>query len=214
MQANQQRQARREETPFPDTQLPYLWILTPTASENFLASFGTVPNSDWMPGIHTLPTALRTSIVAIHQLPKTPETLWLRLLGKGQVQQQAVEEVLALPETDFRRLRALDLLMSWRITIEVETLDQEERDVYMALSEAYLQWKEQTKQEGRQQGRQEGRQEGRREIIETLLRSRFGELDDQLAEIVPLILTRSPEEFTPLLLNLSREELLRYFQVV
>jgi hypothetical protein len=40
----------------------------------------------WLSGVHFLPDALRTAIVAIHQLPQTPETLWLRLLGRGSVQ--------------------------------------------------------------------------------------------------------------------------------
>lgn len=42
----------------------------------------------------------RCGFIAVHQLPKTPETLWLRLLGKGNVQQQAIQEVMALPEAD------------------------------------------------------------------------------------------------------------------
>ncbi len=40
----------------------------------------------------------RTEIVAINvQLPSTPETLWLRLLGNGSTQQQAIAEVLNFP---------------------------------------------------------------------------------------------------------------------
>ncbi len=40
---------------------------------------------------------LRTAIVAIHQLPTTTETLWLRLLGRGTVQKVAINELEALP---------------------------------------------------------------------------------------------------------------------
>ena len=42
-----------------------------------------------------MPTHLKTGIIVIHQLPKTPETLWLRMLGKGGVQAQAIQEVAA-----------------------------------------------------------------------------------------------------------------------
>lgn len=31
--------------------------------------------------------------MVIHQLPNTPETLFLRILGRGKVQRQAVEEL-------------------------------------------------------------------------------------------------------------------------
>ena len=34
-------------------------------------------------GIYTLGNILRTKIVAVHQLPKNKETLWLRILGSS-----------------------------------------------------------------------------------------------------------------------------------
>ena len=40
----------------------------------------------------------------------------------------------------------------------------------------------------------------------------FGELDAQLTQIIDRILLLSPEEFTPLLLQLSPEELITRFQ--
>ena len=36
---------------------------------------------------------MRTGIVAIDELPKNGETLWLRLLGKGDVQKQAINRL-------------------------------------------------------------------------------------------------------------------------
>jgi hypothetical protein len=53
---------------------------------------------------------LRTAIVAIHQLPRTPDTLWLRILGRGRVQQQAIDELEALPEENPFRSMALKML--------------------------------------------------------------------------------------------------------
>ena len=74
----------------------------------------------------------------------------------------------------------------------------------MRLSPLFAQQLEQAQQQGLQQGLQQGQ----RRLIESLLRSRFGELDSQLAAIIDPILALPPEEFTPLLLQLSREELL------
>jgi hypothetical protein len=59
--------------------------------------------------------------------------------------------------------------------------------------------------------RQEGRQEIQRSVIENLLKVRFGSLDDELNVIIEPLLRLSPEEFTPLLIQLSREELLNRF---
>ena len=74
-----------------------MWILTPTISERLLSSFNVNQKEGWLSGVYFLGDAKRTAIVAIHQLPETPETLWLRLLGRGSVQSQAIVELQALP---------------------------------------------------------------------------------------------------------------------
>jgi hypothetical protein len=70
----------------------------------------------------------------------------------------------------------------------------------MTLSQAYLEWEQQTERRGMQQ------------VIENLLKVRFGELDEQLAGIIPSLLELPTEEYTRLLLQLSREELLARFE--
>ena len=70
----------------------------------------------------------------------------------------------------------------------------------MNLSPAYLRWREDTFQSGR------------REVIENLLLARFGTLDEELSRVIEPLLQLPPEEFTRLLLNLEREELLNRFR--
>ncbi|MCA2525163.1 MAG: Rpn family recombination-promoting nuclease/putative transposase [Microcystis sp. M54BS1] len=90
----------------------------------------------------------------------TAETLWLRLLGRGKTQNQAVRELLELPQGNAFRENVLELLISWRVSMEVNNiLETEDREVFMTLSQTYQEWKEATKQEGRQEGRQEGKLE-------------------------------------------------------
>ncbi len=48
-------------------------------------------------------------------------------------------------------------------------------------------------------------------MIESLLVFRFGELDNQLEVIIESLLSLSPSELMPLLLQLSRDELLARF---
>lgn len=74
----------------------------------------------------------------------------------------------------------------------------------MTLSQAYLEWEERTQQQGIQQGK--------RLVVENLLKARFGELDEQLASIIPNLLDLPAEEYTRLLLQLSRDELLTRFE--
>ncbi|MCT7953392.1 hypothetical protein NG798_26690, partial [Ancylothrix sp. C2] len=71
---------------------------------------------------------------------------------------------------------------------------------------------EQGIEQGIQQGIQRGIRQGERLIVENLLRLRFGELDAELSALIDSILSFSPEEFTPLLVQLSREELVSRFR--
>ena len=59
---------------------------------------------------------------------------------------------------------------------------------------------------------QKGRNEGQRTVIENLLKAKFGNLDDELNSIVQPLLALRPEEFSPLLLQLSCEELISRFK--
>ncbi|MFN9315730.1 MAG: Rpn family recombination-promoting nuclease/putative transposase, partial [Microcystis sp.] len=73
---------------------------------------------------------------------------------------QAVGELLELPQGNAFRENVLELLISWRVSMEINNiLETEDREVFMTLSQTYQEWKEATKQEGRQEGRQEGKLE-------------------------------------------------------
>jgi len=95
-------------------------------------------------------------------------------------------------------------LISWRVSVEINNLlESEDREVFMALSQSYLEWKEATKREGLQQGQ--------RQIIENLMQVRFGELDESLIKVIDELLKLSPMESSRLLLESSREDLIRRF---
>lgn len=96
--------------------------------------------------------------------------------------------------------------------MRVEDLDEDDRISFMAINQAYLQWERETVERGRQEGRQEGTQAGQRLVVENLLKARFGEVDAQLAALISTVLTFPAEEYTPLLLQLSREQLLERFR--
>jgi hypothetical protein len=100
------------------------------------------------------------------------------------------------------RASSLELLLNWRLTLETsQDLDEDDQEVFMNLSTAY------------QATLEQGIQQGRRETVENLLKMRFGELDEALAARVPEILKLSSEEYLPLLVQLSREDLLARFAV-
>jgi hypothetical protein len=219
--ADIERQSNRNNNRINEAELPRLWIFSPTASAELLASFNTtVDEENWVKGIYFLGEGLKTIIIAIHQLPNTPETLFLRILGKGKVQRQAVEELEALANHSpfladiIQLVNNLIAVLSARQRQEHD-IDQDDQELIMKLSEIYQQQLEELKKQGLQEGRQEGRQEGiereRRAMIESIMEVRFGQVDSQLQTIINPIIAMGREEFTPLLLQLSREELLARF---
>ncbi len=54
-------------------------------------------------------------------------------------------------------------------------------------------------------------EQGERLVVENLLKARFGSLDPDLSVIIDRILLLPVEEFTPLIINSSRTELIAHF---
>ncbi|MFW5666840.1 MAG: hypothetical protein ACOC2Z_15085 [Coleofasciculus sp.] len=157
-------------------------------------------DENWGEGVYFLPEFQRTALVAINQLPLNQDTLWLRVLGKRRTQQQAIDELVGLPQENPRRRNILEILANWRINVgSSETLSNADRELIMNLSPAYFKWREETLQEGR------------RQMVENFLRVRFGEIDAELEAIIAPMLQLSPDVLTRLLFNLSPEELLLWF---
>ena len=229
VRANAQRQAKREKHTLADAEQPRLWILAPSASDRLQNGFHLREDrQNWGPGIYFWGEFERAAIVAINQLPATSETLWLRLLGRGATQVQAIEEVLALPKSSPLRANTLELLTVWKINIEMSPeVQREEQELAMTLSKAYLEWKQETEQQalqrgiqqgvqqGLQQGLQQGVQQERQATIEQFLTAKFGELDDRLAAIVQPFSALPTPEYAALLMQLaklSQEALLAKFE--
>jgi hypothetical protein len=203
LQAEELRRSRREDPMGPQNPLLHLWILTPSLSRAVIASFGAQPTANRISGLYQLPAALQATIVVIHQLPRTAETLWLQLLGRGKVQVQAIAEVLSFPVDDPVRTKTLQLLASWKITLELGTVETQERELMMALSQAYLEWKQRTIEQGLQQGLEQGKQEGERSLILKLLDRKLGMIPPDIRSQVEVLSVSQLEVLGEALLEFS-----------
>jgi hypothetical protein len=232
LEAELHRQAKREAESIPEQELPRLWIIATTCSDKLLDKFMANEDENWLPGIYFPSKLLLTGVIAIDKLPCIPETLWLRILGKGIVQQAAIEELMALPKDDNKRYTILKLLSTWKITMEVSNeMDDEERELMMNLTPAYLEWEKETELRGLERGKEIGREIGReigkeigreigkeqerRQTVENFLLARYTAIDEELAAVIQPILNLPFPEYISLLLqlsNLSREQLLERFR--
>jgi hypothetical protein len=193
VKAQMKRQARREDSSFTEESVPRLWILTPTASSKVLSGFNAVQTPEELEGFYTLGSSLSTQIIVIHQLPRLPETLWLRVLGRDRVQKEAIDELEALSENNPFRQRALELLYTLQNNLKSkQDIESEDRELIMRLEPLY--------QQEREQRDREAEERTQRKIAANLLNK--GMEIQEIAEVTGL----SPEEVTKLTTNNSHHQ--------
>jgi len=114
-----EREAKRKKKKISEAELPFLWIISPTFSEELIKRCCAVPDKENYPkGVYLLPDILQGRVIAVHQLPDNPETLWrtlsavevFRILGRGKVQEKAIKELKSLPLESTLRNNALELV--------------------------------------------------------------------------------------------------------
>ena len=100
----------------------------------------TGAHPEWGKGVYLLPEIERMGIVIIPELAKSPDTLWLRTLGKEKILTEAFLETIDLPFAHPKRNAIIDLGRSYfnfLSEIEVPLSDEETIDM-RTLREIYL----------------------------------------------------------------------------
>jgi hypothetical protein len=117
--------------------LPYLWMLVPSFSDDLIKGMGTRESLDYGVGVHTMPAAFRTIIVDIDRLPRERGTLWLRLLGSGSVQEDAIAQLLALDPDDPDRRLAFPCLQAWCDRLSTGEFESESPTLMQLLAQVH-----------------------------------------------------------------------------
>ena len=199
IQADLERNAKKQKLKVNQADQPWLWICVPTASQRVLDGFGAVLKPGWGDGVFFLAEHLQSAIVVIHQLPQMPDTLWLRLLGRDSVQRKAIAELLAMPQS-WMQLHALEALAQLQILLKNRhNVNKDEQELIMQLSPVYQKWLEET--------RRDAKQDAKQEELESMLQERYGAITPDLARIIPALLGRSALDRAQLILKLTKEEL-------
>ncbi len=191
------RKTKRRKNPLSEDKLPYLWLIMPTASEEIRNGFGAMPMST--PGVYEFPVLQRTGLIVVHQLPKTEETLWLRILGREGNQRQAIEEFTQQPTESGLRARIEEVLTDYRAKLEDsgEKLTQEDEELIMNLSAAYMKRQQEWLEVGEERGIRQGIDRKGREVAIKALRKGLA------VEVVMDITGLSFEEIEQLRENLN-----------
>lgn len=156
----------------PPPGFPRLWVVSPGRPEAVIDGFALARPNGWPPGFFEGPLALGLRLVVLRELPRTRETLLLRLLAPVPALREALPELVALPEDAWERRVVVPHLIAWRIVMEqdLQGLTSEEEGLMVDLQEVYRQW---------ERGVQEkARREGQRQTLLKQLAVRFGALSD------------------------------------
>jgi hypothetical protein len=146
---------------------PRLVVLGPGRPETVLDVYGCRAVRD---GVYEAVVGLHTRVVVLAELPKTRDTLLLRMLGSGRLLREALADLSTLPADAWERSVATPLLLHFGLASEAPTVNEED-DV----SEEIRAWYEdyQRKQEKlRVDARDEGRSEEAARALLTVLRVR------------------------------------------
>ncbi|WP_437982258.1 hypothetical protein [Sorangium sp. So ce117] len=153
---------------------PRLCVLSSGRPATVLDAFGFDPVPG-RPGLYRAAPGWRIDLVVIAELPRTRDTLLLRLLGARTVLRDAIRELVALPDDAWERGIALPWLIRLRFETPTEPSartaeDAEEEEIVTEVQQWFEQLKQslrdEARKEGLQEGRKEGLQEGRKEGLQ------------------------------------------------
>ena len=105
---------------------PRSWIVSPLDSPLVRQSNGLVVSVRFGQGVYEMPEQQAVGVIVLSQLPKTRDTLALRLLDAGERLMDAIEEVLKLDVDDPLLKHLLFVLCETRL-IEVDPMSQPSR---------------------------------------------------------------------------------------
>ena len=136
----------------------------------------------------------------VHQLPINEETLWLRMLGKGKVQEKAIDELNSLSKDNPYKDSVLELVSNLFTMLQLnqqkrQKLTKADQELIMKLSPIYKARLDEVRQEGVKQGIQQN--------IIRILKKKVGELSPNLEAKVMVLPIDILEDLGEALLNFN-----------
>lgn len=133
----------REEPSLP---LPRVWVVTAGRPDGILDDFGFDRAKEGTAGHYaTVARGWKLHVVVVSELPRTRDTLLLRLFGSRRARIEAIRDLLALPPDAWERRVALPWLVRLRFEVPADLLElpPDERDLIMETREWFEQFQRQ-----------------------------------------------------------------------
>jgi hypothetical protein len=169
------QRARQDGRPRPER--PRLWLLSAGRPREVMRAYEAEPLARWPVGFWTLRRGHGLYVVVLPELPRTPDTLVLRLLGRDTTLEQAVSECAHLPRSSPMMRRLKPVLLAFKPHILQDLPRNSDMNLREKVDAMYADWERKTAA----RGRKEGRKEGERAALVRLLERRFGALPEALS---------------------------------
>jgi hypothetical protein len=154
------REARRCKQPEPVW--PGLWIISSGWPQTVIGTMKLDEMPGWPAGFRQRLEFDAFYLVDVHALPRTLETLVLRLLGRKRTFDDAVVELLSQPEDAWPRSVLQPVLVAFGREIPHDLLKEEEMKALRELRDAYAEMERRIRSEGREEGERLGLEKGER----------------------------------------------------
>jgi hypothetical protein len=145
--------AQRDGLPTPPE--PRLWILSAGRPNAALQACGAARMPDWPAGFWRAALDEHLYFVLLHELPEHPDTLLLRLAGRGTTFQRAFLELSRLPEEHALRARAWPVLVAHEPAIMQDLKGTAVMNLYEQALVVYNEYVQRIRSEEAQRVRQE-----------------------------------------------------------
>ena len=172
--ASAKAKTRGERAAPPRLALPWLVVISPGRPETVIQRYGCVP---LRPGLYEAVAGLRMRVVVLAELPRTRDTLILRMLGAGRLFEEALADLVALPVDAWEASIVGPLVIHFRLASRGKP-GMEEDDV----SANVRAWVENFKRTLHEEGRDEGRTEEAARCLLAVLRGRSIAVPDAARE--------------------------------
>lgn len=166
------REATREKRPEPA--FPKLWVISSGRPDTVIDEMELQAMKGWPEGFWQSQEFYAFYLVVVRELPKTPDTLFLRLLGRGPTFREALRELATNPEYAWAFEPLRHVLVAYRREILQDLEEEEDMEALREVEAIYKDWEKRTKEEGRLTER--------REILLKQMAQRFGDVPETVRE--------------------------------
>ena len=202
--SGEEKECKKRDRIFTERDKPFTWILATGCSKNLLQSFCGVLDEELGTGIYRLAAGLRIGVVVIRELPETPETLWLRGLGKDKILTQAFANISDLPPTRRERNDIVEVCIKhfgYLSEKSLTGLTAEEEDFMKTMQEIDTLY-----QAEMNRARSEGEVREGQSLILRLLNRRVGQMSIKIEDRVKALPLLQLEELGEALLDFTQME--------